>query len=400
MSSNIINSIEKREIYADNAATTRITDEVFSSMLPYFQEVFQNASTAYSKGRIASKAVEDARKKVSKALNADESEIYFTSGGSEADNWAIAGVARKLKSKGKQHIITSNFEHHAVLHTVQALEKEGFEATYIKVNEYGIVNPLDVENAIKDNTAIVSIMYANNEIGTIQPIQEISEICHKHGVLFHTDAVQAVGNIPINLQELKVDLLSLSGHKINAQKGIGALYIRKGLVLPNLINGGGQEKGKRAGTENVPAIVGLGTAITLAVKNIDEKIRNVTEKRDKIIEGLLKIPQTLLNGDSKKRLPGNINISIEGIEGESLLLLLDFAGISASSGSACTSGSLEPSHVLLALGLPHETAHGSLRLSIDENISDDDINYIIKTVTEVSQKLRSMSPLWEKIRAV
>lgn len=393
-----MNNNDIREIYADNAATTKVSDEALLSMLPYFQEVFENASTVYRKGRIASKAVDDAREQVAQALNAEPSEIYFTSGGSEADNWAIVGTVRYLKSKGKTHIITSNFEHHAVLHTVESLEKEGFDVTYIPVDEDGLIDPIDVKKAIRNDTAIVSIMYANNEIGTIQPIDQISEICRENGVLFHTDAVQAVGNIPIDLQKLKVDLLSLSGHKIHAQKGIGALYIRKGLVLPNLIYGGGQEKGKRAGTENVPAIVGLGTAITAATRNIEEKIKVVTEKRERIIDGLLGIPNTRLNGDRKSRLPGNINISIEGIEGESLLLMLDFKGISASSGSACTSASLDPSHVLLAIGLPHEIAHGSLRLSIDEYLTDDDVDYIIDTVANVTDKLRSMSPIWENIR--
>lgn len=389
--------MEKRFIYADNAATTKVTDEVLSVMLPYFTEEFGNASSIYAMGRNAKKAVEVSREKIAGILGALPTEIFFTSGGSEADNWAIRGICEKLAAKGKKHIITSVFEHHAVLHTCQALEKSGFEVTYIPVNEKGLVNPDDIEKAIKDDTAIVSIMFANNEIGTIQPIKEIADICHRHGVVFHTDAVQAVGNVEINVKELGVDLLSVSGHKIHAPKGIGLLYVKKGIILPNLIYGGAQERNKRAGTENVPAIAGFAKAMELACSDIPAKIAKVTPFRNRLIDGILKLPRTRLNGDRDKRLCGNCNISIEGIEGESLLLMLDLNGICASSGSACTSGSLDPSHVLLALGLKHEVAHGSLRLSIDENITDDDVDYILEVIPKVVKRLRDMSPLWERM---
>lgn len=390
--------MKKREVYADNSATTKVSHEVLREMLPYFQQQFGNASTVYKSGRAARSAIENARKKVANAIGCDPSEIYFTSGGSEADNWAIRGICEQLSKKGKRHIITSAFEHHAVLHVCQALEKLGFEVTYLPVNEKGLISAIDVKNAIRIDTAIVSIMYANNEIGTIQPIEEIADICHKSGVIFHTDAVQAVGNISINVHKQNIDLLSLSGHKIHAQKGIGALYIRKGLVLSNLIYGGGQERTKRAGTENVPAIVGLGKAIELAVFDLDQKSEGVTKKRNRLIDGILKISHTRLNGDREKRLAGNCNVSIEGIEGESLILMLDQAGISASSGSACTSGSLDPSHVLLAIGLSHEVAHGSLRLSINEETTDDDVGYILQNLTDIVSTLRSMSPIWDEIK--
>lgn len=389
--------MEKRFVYADNAATTKVTKEVLDAMLPYFTEDYGNASSIYSMGRNAKKAVELARETVAKNIGAETSEIYFTSGGSEADNWAIRGVCDKLSAKGKKHIITSVFEHHAVLHTCQALEKMGFEVTYIPIDEKGLVNPQDIENALRDDTAIVSIMFANNEIGTIQPIKEIAEICHKKNVIFHTDAVQAVGHVEIDVKELGVDMLSISGHKIHAQKGIGALYVRKGIVIPNLIFGGAQERNKRAGTENVPAIVGFAKAMESACADIPAKTEKVTKMRNRLIDGILKIPRTRLNGDRDKRLCGNSNTSIEGIEGESLLLMLDINGICASSGSACTSGSLDPSHVLMALGLKHEVAHGSLRLSIDENTTDEDIDYILEVIPKVVQRLRDMSPLWEKI---
>lgn len=389
--------MEKRFVYADNAATTKISPEVLNAMYPYLTEEYGNASSIYSLGRNAKKAIEASREKVAKAIEADPSEIYFTSCGSEADNWALRGTCHRLKAKGKKHIITSVFEHHAILHTCQALEKEGFEITYLPVSPLGIVCPDDVKNAIREDTAIVSIMYANNEIGTIQPISEIGAICREKGVIFHTDAVQAVGNVEINVKEQNIDLLSLSGHKIHAQKGIGAIYIKKGIVLPNLIFGGAQERNKRAGTENVPAIVGLGTAIEIATADIKAKNEKVTAMRNRLIDGILKLSHTRLNGDREKRLAGNCNISIEGVEGESLLLMLDMNGICASSGSACTSGSLDPSHVLLALGLKHEVAHGSLRLSINDETTDEDIDYILEVVPRVVERLRAMSPLWERI---
>lgn len=386
-----------RVIYADNAATTRVSKRVLDAMMPYFAENYGNASSIYSIGRNAKKALEDARERIAKVLGAEPSEIYFTSGGSESDNWAIRGTAERLGAKGKKHIVTSAFEHHAVLHVCEYLEKNGYEVTYVPVNANGIINPEDVRKAIRPDTALVTIMYANNEIGTIQPIGEIAKICHEAGVLFHTDAVQAIGNVPINVKEQDIDMLSLSGHKIHAQKGIGVLYIKKGILIPNLIFGGGQERGKRAGTENIPAIVGLAEAMEAAVENIPAKVEKVSKMRDRLIDGILKIPRTRLNGDREKRLCGNVNVSIEGIEGESLLLMLDMKGICASSGSACTSGSLDPSHVLLALGLKHEVAHGSLRLSISEENTDEEIDYILEVIPQIVEKLRAMSPLWEKI---
>ena len=389
--------MDKRFIYADNAATTAVSDEVLQAMLPYFREGFGNASSIYKLGRDAQKAVETAREKVAKALGADPREIYFTSCGSESDNWAIKGTAEIMAQKGKKHIITSVFEHHAVLHTTEYLEKHGFEVTYIPVSDKGLIDPEDIKKAIREDTALVTIMYANNEIGTIQPIEEIASICHEKGVFFHTDAVQAVGHIDIDVHKQGIDMLSLSGHKIHAQKGIGALYVRKGINLPNLIHGGGQERGKRAGTENVPAIVGLGVAVEAATRNIAEKNAIITPRRNHLIDGILQLPYTRLNGDREKRLPGNLNISIEGIEGESLLLMLDMYGICASSGSACTSGSLDPSHVLLSLGLKHEVAHGSMRLSIEENVTDEDVDYILETVPKIVKHLRDMSPVWEKM---
>lgn len=389
--------MEKRYIYADHAATTAVSDEVLQEMLPYFQENFGNPSSIYAKGRENERAIINARERVAKCLNADAKEIYFTAGGSESDNWAIKGVADKLASKGKKHIITSVFEHHAVLHTCEFLEKHGFEVTYLPVSPEGLVNPEDVEKAIRSDTALVTIMYANNEIGTIQPISEIGAICKKHGVLFHTDAVQAIGNIEIDVKAQNIDLLSLSGHKFHAPKGIGALYVRKGIQIPNLIHGGGQESGKRAGTENVPAIMGLAKAIELATSNIPEKIAKLTPLRNKLIDGILQIEQTKLNGDREKRLAGNVNISIVGIEGESLLLMLDYYGIQASSGSACTSGSLDPSHVLLSLGLVHEVAHGSLRISFGEEFTEQDVDYILEVLPKIVDKLRAMSPMWETL---
>ena len=388
----------QKTVYADNAATTCVSEEVLKEMLPYFTEHYGNASSIYSIGQDAAKAILSAKQRIAKCLGCDAGEIYFTSGGSESDNWAIRGAAEAQSKKGKRHIITSVIEHHAVLHTCQYLEKQGFEVTYISVNEKGLINPEDVKNAIRDDTAIVSIMYANNEIGTIQPIDEIAKICKEKKVLFHTDAVQAVGNIPINIHEQGFDMLSLSGHKIHAQKGIGLLYIRKGVAIPNLIYGGGQENGKRPGTENVPAIMGFAKAIELASEDISEKIEKVTKMRNRMIDSLLEIECTRINGDKDKRLCGNANISILGVEGEFLLMSLNFAGICASSGSACTSGSLDPSHVLLSLGLPHEVAHGSLRLTINSDTTDEDIDYIIEKVKETAKRGRDMSPLWEKIK--
>lgn len=389
--------MEKRFIYADNAATTAVSEEVLNAMLPHFREAYGNASSIYKLGRDAQKAVEEAREKVAAALGADPKEIFFTSCGSESDNWAIKGTAELMAKRGKKHIITSVFEHHAVLHTCEYLEKHGFEVTYVPVSDKGLIDPEDVRKAIRDDTALVTIMYANNEIGTIQPIDEIAAICKEKKVIFHTDAVQAVGHVDIDVHKQGIDMLSLSGHKIHAQKGIGALYIRKGITLPNLIHGGGQERAKRAGTENVPAIVGLGIAIEAATKNIAERNAVIIPRRNRLIDGMLKLPYTRLNGDREKRLPGNLNISFEGIEGESLLLMLDMNGICGSSGSACTSGSLDPSHVLLSIGLKHEIAHGSLRLSIEDDVTDEDVDYILEVIPKVVERLRSMSPVWEKM---
>lgn len=387
--------MEKRFIYADNAATTKVSEEVLNTMLPYFTQHYGNASSIYQMGRYAQKCMEQARETIAKCIGCKPTEIFFTSCGSEADNWALKSTCERLSSRGKKHIITSVFEHHAILHTCQALEKKGFEVTYVPIDEYGYVNPQDIANAIREDTAIVSIMFANNEIGTIQPIEEIAKICKEKKVLFHTDAVQAIGHIDINVKEIGIDMLSISGHKIHAQKGIGALYVRNGISLPNLIHGGAQERSKRAGTENIPAIMGFAKAMEIACTNIPERMIKLTEKRNRLIDGLLTIPKTRLNGGRDKRLAGNCNVSIEGVEGESLLLMLDYYGICASSGSACTSGSLDPSHVLLALGLKHEVAHGSLRLSIDDETSDEDIDYILEVVPKVVKRLRDMSPLWE-----
>ena len=383
----------KRFVYADNAATTPVSQTVLNAMLPYYTEKYGNPSSLYAVGREAKKALEEARENVANHLGALPNEIFFTSGGSEADNWAIKGVAHELAKKGKKHIITSKFEHHAVLHTTEALEKEGFEVTYLEVYENGIVKPEDVEKAIRE----VTIMYANNEIGTIQPISEIGAICKKHGLLFNTDAVQAVGNVKINVKEENIDLLSLSGHKLHAPKGVGALYVRRGIRLPNLISGGAQERGKRAGTENVAGIVALSVAMDEAYANLDERNARLIRMRDRLIEGASKIERSRLNGDAVKRLPGNFNMCFEGIEGESLLLKLDFAGICASSGSACTSGSLDPSHVLLAIGLPHEIAHGSLRISFSDQNTEEDVDYILEVLPGIVSYLRDISPLWDEI---
>ncbi len=388
-----------RKIYADNAATTALDKRVLDAMMPYLTTVYGNPSSLYKIGNEAQSAVESSRAKIAGLIGAKSpNEIYFTSGGSESDNWALKGVCHALKNQGKNHIITSKFEHHAILHTCKALEKEGFEVTYLDVYENGIVHPVDVENAIKDTTAIVSIMYANNEIGTIQPIKEIGEICRKHKVVFHTDAVQAMGNVPINVEEQNIDMLSLTGHKFHGPKGCGALYIKRGIRPQTLIEGGAQERNKRAGTENVAGIVGLATALELAINSMEERTQKLTKMRNRLIDGLLKIERSRLNGDRDKRLAGNLNMCFEGIEGESLLLMLDLKGISASSGSACTSGSLDPSHVLLSIGLPHEIAHGSMRLSFSDDNTEEDIDYILKTVPEIVDYLRQMSPLWEKIK--
>lgn len=383
-------------IYMDNAATTKINPKVLKEMFPYLKDMYGNASSIYSIGRESKKALDIARDRVAKALNTEFNEIFFTSGGTESDNWAIKGVAFGNESKGK-HIITTNIEHHAVLHTCTYLEKYGFEITYLPVKSNGIVDIKDLEKAIRKDTILISVMFANNEIGTIQPIKEIGEIAHKKGIYFHTDAVQAVGNIPIDVQDLNIDLLSLSGHKINGPKGIGALYIRKGVNILNMLHGGGQENKRRAGTENVAGIVGLGKAIELATKDISKKSKNLIALRDYFMQEILKrVPDTILNGDSKLRLPGNINVCFKYIEGESILLMLDMKGICASSGSACTSGSLEPSHVLLALGLPHEIAHGSLRLTLSTENTKEDINYVLETIPPIIKTLRAMSPLIEK----
>ncbi|MBR1458060.1 MAG: cysteine desulfurase NifS [Oscillospiraceae bacterium] len=390
--------MEKRYIYADNAATTAVSDAVLEEMLPYFKEHYGNPSSIYALGRENERAIIDARARVAKCLGAQPNEIFFTAGGSESDNWAIKGTADRLAAKGKKHIITSVFEHHAVLHTCEVLEKHGFEITYLPVSPEGLIDPADVEKAIREDTALVTIMYANNEIGTVQPIAEIGAICKKHGVLFHTDAVQAVGHVDIDVKAQNIDMLSLSGHKFHAPKGIGALYVRRGIQLPNLIHGGGQESGKRAGTENVPGIIGLAKAIELATENISAKNDRIRPLRDKLIDGILQIDQTRLNGSREQRLATNINISIVGIEGESLLLMLDHYGIQASSGSACTSGSLDPSHVLLSLGLVHEVAHGSLRLSLGEDFTEEDADYILESMPKIVTYLRSMSPMWEKMQ--
>ncbi len=387
----------ERIIYMDNAATTKVNQQALEVMLPFLKDDFGNPSTIYSVGKKARKAVENARNTVANLLGADSKEIFFTSCGTESDNWAIKGAAYEGLKKGKNHIITSKIEHHAVLHTVERLQKDGFEVTYLDVDENGLVNPEDVKNAITDKTALVTIMYANNEIGTIEPIEGIGKICKEKGVFFHTDAVQAVGHVKIDVKAQNIDMLSLSGHKFGAPKGIGVLYVKKGIRIQKFMEGGAQEFGKRSGTENVAGIVALGKALAVAYENIDSKNKALVQKRDRLISELLKIERSHLNGDSTKRLPGNVNISFEGIEGESLLLFLDMAGICASSGSACTSGSLDPSHVLLAIGLPHEIAHGSLRLTLNDANTDEEIDYVVNEVNKIVNRLRSMSPLWERI---
>lgn len=383
-------------IYADNAATTPVYPEVVSAMTPVFEMAWGNPSSLHSKGREAKALLDDARSRIARVLGCEAGEIYFTSCGTESDNWAIKGAAMRMKAKGRTHIVTSAIEHHAVLNTCAALEKQGFTVTYVGVDEYGVVKLDELREAVTDKTALVAIMYANNEVGTIEPIAEITEIAHEHGALMFTDAVQAVGSVDINLAELNVDMLSLSGHKLHAPKGIGALYIRKGVVIPNLIDGGGQERRRRGGTENLPYIVGLAKALEIAKERLNDLPR-VAKMRDRLIEALEKIPYAKLNGHRTNRLPGNVNIGFEFIEGESLLLWLDISGICASTGSACSSASLEASHVLLAMGVPHEKAHGSLRLSISHDNTDEEIDYIINTVPTVVERLRNMSPLWEEV---
>lgn len=386
-----------RLVYLDNSATTKISDSVFEAMKPWLTEHYGNPSSLYTIGREAKAAIEDARKKVADALGAKPREIFFTGCGTESDNWAMKGAAHRLAPKGKKHIITSVFEHHAVLHTCKALEKEGFTVTYLPVDSEGYVSPADVEKAIRPDTAIVSIMYANNEIGTIQPIAEIGRICREKKVWFHTDAVQAVGNVRIDVEKENIDMLSLSGHKINAPKGVGVLYIRQGVFIDNFMDGGAQEAKRRAGTENLASIVGLGQAIQDAYEGFDEKVARMTALRDKLMDGLLKIPHTRLNGGRDRRLCTNVNISFEGIEGEGILLWLDLNGIAASSGSACTSGSLDPSHVLLSIGLDHGTAHGSLRLSLGRFSTEDEVDYALEVIPRVIEKLRAMSPVWQQM---
>jgi cysteine desulfurase len=385
-----------RFVYADNAATTPVSREVIDAMMPCFENDWGNPSSMHSKGRDAKDILDDARERIAGVLGCDASELYFTSCGTEADNWAIRGAVKKLSAKGRDHIVTTKIEHPAVLNTCAALEKEGYKVTYVGADSEGIVDMDELSRAVTDKTAIVAVMYANNEIGTIQPIKEIVEIAHAHGALMFTDAVQAVGSVDINLHELGVDMLSLSGHKLHAPKGIGALYIRRGVVIGNLIDGGGQERRKRAGTENIPYIVGLARALEIAKEKLPDLPR-VAALRDKLITELTKIPYSKLNGHPTKRLPGNANVGFEFIEGESMLLWLDIAGICASTGSACSSASLEASHVLLAIGVPHERAHGSIRLSISHDTTEEDVDYIIEQLPPIIEKLRNMSPLWEDV---
>lgn len=388
--------MSKKRVYMDYAATTYTRSEVVEEMLPYFTEEFGNPSSLYSFSDNTKKAINTARERVAKAINAEKDEIYFTGGGSEADNWALKGVALSRKNKGN-HIITTEIEHHAILHTGKFLEKNGFEVTYLPVDEEGFVSVEDVKNAITEKTILVSVMFANNEIGTIEPIKEIGKVCREKKVLFHTDAVQAVGHVKIDVKDMNIDLLSLAGHKFYGPKGIGALYIRRGIKIENLIHGGAQERGRRASTENIASIVGIGKAIELAIDEMDVESKRLKNLKEKLANGIMKkIPHTKLNGPSDdRRLPGNLDFSFIGIEGETLLLDLDFAGIYASTGSACASASLDPSHVLLAIGLPHETAHGSLRLTLGAKTTEEEVDYILETLPEIVRKRREMSPLWE-----
>ena len=385
------------QVYADNAATTRMSDKAVAAMTPYFQQFYGNPSSLHTVGQQAAEALADARRRVADCLGCSFKEITFTSGGSEADNQAIVSAARIGERKGKKHIISTAFEHHAVLHTLKKLEKEGFEVTLLDVGPTGTITPQQVAEAIREDTCLVTIMYANNEIGSILPIPEIGRVCHEKGVLFHTDAVQAAGHLHISVKEQNIDMLSLSGHKFHGPKGVGVLYTRQGIPLTNIIEGGAQERGKRAGTENIPGIMGLAAALEESCGHIDEDTVRLSKLRDKLIAGLSKIPHSALNGDPVHRLPTNVNFCFEGIEGESLLLLLDRKGIAASSGSACTSGSLDPSHVLLAIGLPHEVAHGSLRLSVGEYNTDEEMAYIVDNVRQVVAYLRSISPVWDEL---
>ena len=384
-------------VYVDNAATTAMSDVAIDAMTPYLKEVYGNPSSLHTVGQIAKEALDDARARIAKCINCQPKEIYFTSGGSEADNQAIRSAALNGARKGKKHIVTTAFEHHAVLHTLEKLEKEGFEVTYLDVHENGLITAREVEAALRDDTALVTIMFANNEIGTVLPIAEIGEICRKYGVVFHTDAVQAVGHIPVDVTAQNIDMLSLSAHKFHGAKGVGALYVKSGIPLQTFVEGGAQERGKRAGTENLGGIASMAAALEYAVEHMKENSTKIQSLRDKLIDGLLKIPHSKLNGDRCSRLPLNLNMCFEGIEGESLLLLLDAKGICASSGSACTSGSLDPSHVLLALGLPHEVAHGSLRISLCEYNTQEDVEIILNEVPKVVAYLRNISPVWEEL---
>lgn len=384
-------------IYVDNAATTKTSRTAIEAMLPYMDKIYGNPSSLHSVGQAAADALRKAREEAAEVLGCEPNEITFTSGGSEADNQALVSAAAIGARKGKKHIISTAFEHHAILHTLKKLEKEGFEVTLLDVHENGMVSAQQVADAIREDTCLVSVMYANNEIGSIQPIAEIGAVCKEKGVIFHTDAVQAVGHVRINVKEENIDMLSLSAHKFHGPKGVGLLYARKGVRLTNIIEGGAQERGKRAGTENIPGIVGMVAALKEANANIDANAEKVSALRDRLIEGLEKIPHSALNGDRTKRLPGNVSFCFEGIEGESLLLLLDAKGICASSGSACTSGSLDPSHVLLAIGRPHEVAHGSLRLTLSEENTQEEVDYIIEETTKVVKYLRDLSPVWKEL---
>ncbi len=385
-----------KTIYVDNAATTKTSESVLRAMMPYLTEIYGNPSSLYQISEKPKAAIQKAREQVARALGCDAKEIFFTSCGSESDNWALKGYSLQMKKRGKKHIITTNVEHHAILHTTQFLETQGFDVTYLPINDQGLISVDQVREAIRPDTGLVSIMYANNEIGTVYPIAEIGALCREQKIIFHTDAVQAVGHIPIDVREQNIDMLSLSGHKLHAPKGIGALYVRRGIMPENLIHGGGQERRRRAGTENTAFIVALGQAIEDAVVNMEAYSAHSVHLRNRLIDGFLKIPATRLNGTREPRLPGNVNVSFEGIEGESILLMLDMHGICASSGSACTSGSLDPSHVLLALGLPHAIAHGSLRVTVNETNTDEEVDYILKVVSEIVERLRLMSPVWDK----
>lgn len=386
------------QIYADNAATTKLSPSALAAMLPYMTDLYGNPSSLHSMGQKSKEALEDARQRISRVIGCRPEELVFTSGGSEADNQALLSAAKWGAAKGKRHIVSTAFEHHAVLHTLQKLEKQGFEVTLLDVHDNGLVSAQQVEAALREDTCLVSVMYANNEVGTIQPIAEIGAVCHKHGVLFHTDAVQAAGRLHMDVGAQHIDLLSLSAHKFHGPKGIGALYARKGIRLESLIEGGAQERRRRAGTENLPAIMGMAAALEEAACDLDAKNRRLSALRDRLIDGLSQIPHSLLSGDPVSRLPGNVHFCFEAIEGESLLLLLDDKGISASSGSACTSGSLDPSHVMLAMGRPHEIAHGSLRLSLSDDITEEEVDYLVKSVAEVVAYLRSMSPVWRDLQ--